>query len=229
MRKTFLFIIFFTSTFSVFSQDVIVKTNGDKIYCTITKVDSANVYLSYSRDGYWISSQIDKTKVKEIKYGRSLSNYSNALTKSRFGINAELGIPTGGVADRFRLGFGFSLNGRLAFDSSRIMLSLGADYVFFPGKTSSFGYSYDNLNFISAFLGPQFVTKTGLYFLPAITVNYADGGIQEGADVGIGALLPIGSKRTKIDVGCKFSMTNVIKKQDQIYANIIRIFMGVAF
>jgi hypothetical protein len=76
MRRTCLFIILLTSTFYAFSQDIIIRTNGNKINCEIAKVDSVNVYFNLYRNGNLVSSYLNKRQIKEIEYGSSLSKNS---------------------------------------------------------------------------------------------------------------------------------------------------------
>ncbi len=66
MKKTFLLIMLLTSTFCLFAQDIIIRTNGQKLNCKITKVDSSNVYFTFDKSGNTITSYLNKNQIQNL-------------------------------------------------------------------------------------------------------------------------------------------------------------------
>jgi hypothetical protein len=66
MKKTLLSILLLTTAFSLFAQDQIIRKSGEMITCTITKIDSSNIYFDLSRNGLISSTKLNKTQVQNI-------------------------------------------------------------------------------------------------------------------------------------------------------------------
>jgi hypothetical protein len=68
MKKIIFILVLLSSTIYLFAQDLIIRTNGDKIKCSITKVDSLNVYFVFERNGEKFSTSISKNEIQDIQY-----------------------------------------------------------------------------------------------------------------------------------------------------------------
>ncbi|MGH7454052.1 MAG: TonB-dependent receptor domain-containing protein, partial [bacterium] len=149
----------------------------------------------------------------------------------KYEINAGLAIPTGELADTHEMGFEFGGSGYVATNNPYIMAVLGASYTTFPGKTNSgAGLTLPSFNPFKVFLGTQFGREKGFYFLPAATANFEEDFSRFGLDIGAGFLLPIGAGNTKLDLGTKFSMINLLGKENgEKTVNALRLGVGVAF
>lgn len=69
MKKlsTLLSLVFIMNIYA-FSQDTIVKKNGDAFACKIQKEDSVSVYFSMSKNGRTFSTFINKAEIATVKY-----------------------------------------------------------------------------------------------------------------------------------------------------------------
>ena len=73
MKKIFAGILLTLVSFQGISQDLIIRTNEDYIYCDILKTDSVNVYLQIIKADNKIDTHISLDKVKEIIYKKDLN------------------------------------------------------------------------------------------------------------------------------------------------------------
>ena len=73
MKNIFAGILLTLVSFQGISQDLIIRTNGDYIYCHILKIDSVNVYLKLIKADNKIDTHISLDKVKEIIYKKDLN------------------------------------------------------------------------------------------------------------------------------------------------------------
>jgi hypothetical protein len=167
-----------------------------------------------------------------------LSNVIYAQSKTSFGINGGLAIPTGDIADSHKMGFGFGGVVIIGTSNPTVGVALGVSYITLPGKTiseSGYGWSmtieFESANLISIFAGPQLGKEKGPYFLPAITANFDEGESRFGLDIGGGVLVPLGSSsNTKLNISAKYSITNLIGKQEgEGTSSVIRILAGINF
>jgi hypothetical protein len=155
----------------------------------------------------------------------------------RIGVNAGVGIPTGDVADFLKTGF--TLGGTVLFPTSNpnVGILAGASYLRLPGKTisesfggSTFTLEVSSSNLVSIFAGPKVGKEKGAYFLPAVSGNFDDGESRFGLDLGGGFLMPIGTGTKMFDISGKFSLTNLVGKQEgESSSNVIRILAGIIF
>lgn len=84
MRKIFLLIAFLLFNLNLFSQDILVRTNGDRINCKIISIDSVNVNFSYDRNGTEINTNIRKEQLKDIIYESSSGQHnSDSITMKK--------------------------------------------------------------------------------------------------------------------------------------------------
>jgi hypothetical protein len=68
MKRLLLFLIAIVAIFNSYSQDIIIKSNGDKIECKISKEDSLNIYFSTIINEKELNTSIIKANVKEVIY-----------------------------------------------------------------------------------------------------------------------------------------------------------------
>lgn len=170
-----------------------------------------------------------------------LSNLSFAQSTINLGINGVLAIPTGEISENYKTGFGAGVLILIPTSNPTISVTLGAAYESYPGKTvtetsSGPGWyektttEYAATSLISIFIGPKIGQKKGPYFLPAISVNLNEGEIRFGLDIGGGFLIPMGAGKTKFNLGAKYSLINLIgKEENEKSAGGFRIFAGLVF
>ena len=58
MRQIFVIFIAVFFTHLIYAQDLIVKQDGNRIECTITKVDSVNIHYSLHNDRDYVDRKI---------------------------------------------------------------------------------------------------------------------------------------------------------------------------
>jgi hypothetical protein len=80
MKQIFTLLIMMIFVQSGLTQDIITKTNGAKIPCTITKEDSLNYYIITTLKDREINTFVPKSKVSEVQYA---SLQTQKLIKSR--------------------------------------------------------------------------------------------------------------------------------------------------
>lgn len=68
MKKTTLFFIFIFAFGTLFSQDLIVTSEGDSINCKITKVESENIYFTFLHKDEIRNTLLNKTQVKKFTF-----------------------------------------------------------------------------------------------------------------------------------------------------------------
>ncbi len=157
-----------------------------------------------------------------------------------FGMYANAAIPVGGFAKSHKLGVEFGGVGRIQTNNPSLMVSFGASYTTFPVKTDSLSGIFGNTKFeslfksfnhLKVFLGPRVGKETGIYFLPAISGTFDDNFTRLGFDAGSGIVIPVGTGNTKYDLGAKFSLLNLIGKDEDNEENIyvLRLGAGVVF
>lgn len=99
-----------TSTHYLFAQDIIIRKNGEKINCAITKVDSSYVYFTMTRNvsmdanGNKLNSMISKSEVQDLRY--NVANNSN-LSQDGQRLNTNHRSDT---LPKFAIGLGSGIN-----------------------------------------------------------------------------------------------------------------------
>lgn len=78
-----------------YSQDVIVKTNGDVIICKIDKEDNNTVYLTIRKNNQDIRTYIKKSEISSIEYFNGNGQIPNKFDKFSPGVG--LGLDYGGI------------------------------------------------------------------------------------------------------------------------------------
>lgn len=66
MKKSYLFLMFLLAVMQLTAQDVIIRSNGDQVNCTITAIDNENVYFDVEKNGNKISTQLNKSQVQNF-------------------------------------------------------------------------------------------------------------------------------------------------------------------
>ncbi len=100
MRKLlFLMLFIFLSSLAVFSQDTIVRTNGEKVLCKIQKEDAMAVYFSVLRDGMYVSTFLNKSEIASLKYGPTQEKIVSQTDNLALGFG--LGLDYGGIGVNF--------------------------------------------------------------------------------------------------------------------------------
>jgi hypothetical protein len=168
MKTIIAVISLLASTLYSFAQDVIIRTNGVRIDCKITKVDSTTIYLNLHRNGNELQTSISKSEVKQIIYADLASNSLNldsAAINKKFKNSLTIGILQGGgsligvdyeilAADYFGLQAGIGLRG----------FGGGIDIHFHPNIRSSFAsiqYWHQGIGntYTQSIIGPCYVFR----------------------------------------------------------------------
>ena len=98
-----------------------------------------------------------------------------------------------------------------------------------PGYYSSTTITtqYEDLQFGSLYAGPKFDYAKGVYFLPAVSINFASE-TRFGFYFGGGILLPLES--IKLNLGARYGILNLLgKDEDEDSESGILIFAGIVF
>jgi hypothetical protein len=162
--------LFLISSIMCHAQDIIVKTNGQKVYGKVLEVDTSRVYYIISDTSTKIS--LSKSEVREIRYSAAGSDYKGALTigfldggGSLIGFDCErlisksVGIQLGFGA----IGFGFGLNKHFKPTVRSSFLSL---QYWHQGLANSYTQSL---------IGPSIVVRNNTWFTFQIGLGYALG------------------------------------------------------
>jgi hypothetical protein len=82
MKKTFLLITILGMAFCcLYSQDIIIKNNGDKISCEISREDSLNVYFILKQNNREVNTYLSRNEIQKIiyKYGPPHTSNSDSI------------------------------------------------------------------------------------------------------------------------------------------------------
>ena len=150
---------------------------------------------------------------------------ASAAMKYDFGLNGGTAIATGDLADTHENGVSFGGVFNLATYESSLFGTFGANYAMFSGKTEG-AIEFDNVDLFTVFGGLQIRRESGLYFVPAATLNFDEGDSRFGIDLGIGYLVPFGYERVRLDVSCKYSITSLNKEDGGKSPKILRLTIG---
>jgi hypothetical protein len=67
MKKTVLLILLLSAMLHSYAQDVVIlRNNGEKVNCTLTKIDSTTIYFTVNKGGNVIPSSLKKTEVQNM-------------------------------------------------------------------------------------------------------------------------------------------------------------------
>jgi hypothetical protein len=107
VKNTSLLLVLFFLSFITNAQDLIIRKNGDKIRCSITNEDSANIYIQYTKNFRQIESYIAK---QDIEFYRL--NNKHSLPANKKDQNLELCFTTGFMYGGGAI-FGFDIERKL--------------------------------------------------------------------------------------------------------------------
>jgi hypothetical protein len=158
MKKSILTILLLCSSIFLFAQDLIIKTNGEKINCTITHTDSINIYFIIERNGQKINTSIAKDVVQDIRYDAIKKPYfqdkiagegntvpiQDALPKFALGLGSGINSFTGliGISGNLRIADHYSLRAAMGLGGWGRKFSGGISYDLHPWGGWSFGLGY---------------------------------------------------------------------------------------
>ncbi len=95
MKRFFLFFLLAISTNLVaFSQDTLVRVNGEKLICKVQNQDNNTVYFTLNKNGKKIDTFLNKSEIQSIKLGGPESLATNGFDKVSLG--AGMGMDFGG-------------------------------------------------------------------------------------------------------------------------------------
>ncbi|MDR3705962.1 MAG: hypothetical protein P4L28_08675 [Paludibacteraceae bacterium] len=107
MKKRVLTIIFLAIAVAAFSQDFIIKKDGGRIDCKITKEDSANVYITIHLGETDVNANIKRKDIQSIGYGgngqdKATNNVTTtkAFARNRIAFHLGAGIPESDYSSR---------------------------------------------------------------------------------------------------------------------------------
>lgn len=96
MKRFFLFFLLAISTNLVaFSQDTLVRVNGEKLICKVKNQDNNAVYFTLNKNGKKIDTFLNRSEIQSIKLGGPESLATNGFDKVSLG--AGLGMDFGGL------------------------------------------------------------------------------------------------------------------------------------
>jgi hypothetical protein len=119
-----LFIIF--TCFTVYSQDTIVQTNGEKILCKVQREDSTKVFFTITKSNRVVSTYLNKSNITSVKYGTNQTGQSGQ-TDQQYIVSDN---------DKTSLGIGFGMDyggiggNLLVYPQNNIGLFAGVGYAF---------------------------------------------------------------------------------------------------
>ena len=160
----------------------------------------------------------------------SLTLICYAKADTDFGLNVGAAIPTATLADAYEAGINIGAVCLFDTSSSIVDVALGTDIAWLSEKSGYYSSSDSGSVLFSIYSGPKFGKETGLYFLPAIAANVNDGDARIGVDLGGGILIPGASERLKVNINAKFSVLNLIGKEDgEDTLDLVKISIGLIF
>jgi hypothetical protein len=190
MKKSILTILLFCSSVFLFAQDLITRTNGEKINCTVTGNDSVNIYFNMDRNGQMISTSLAKNLVRDIQFNAVKKPYFQdkvegnkvpilePLPKFALGLGTGINSFTGliGISGNLKIADHFSLRAAMGLGGWGRKFSGGVSYDLHPWGGWSFGLGYSycpgisgmKLSITDAYGNTQNIT---LDYLKASTVN----------------------------------------------------------
>ena len=74
MKKFLFSIALMMMSIQCFSQDRILRTNGETVDCKITDTDSTTVYFTIYKNRTNIQTQLNKSEVLSVEYGNRHNN-----------------------------------------------------------------------------------------------------------------------------------------------------------
>jgi len=180
MKHTLFLLILIAVAQSVFSQDLLVTSEGDSLNCKITKITNKEIYYVFIQDGVVRDTSLSKQSVKEYKYDRYAVNDTlmDIVRKNNFHYRVALNVGSGYLMSFFsdnttadlatyysNLKSGRQLSGDVAYYISGA-LGVGLKYSQFNTRNSAYlvnedqvqtGTMSDDLSI--SFIGPSVSTR----------------------------------------------------------------------
>lgn len=142
MIRILLLIIFATSSFITFSQDLIVRDQGDSINCKITKVKKENIYFTFKHKDEIRSTLLPVSQIKTYKI--------DFYTHSEVPKDKIVGYKN---YEHFRI----AVNGGYSYQIARVAKSVPADFKdYIKGLKSGYHWGGDITYYFSEPLGIGF-------------------------------------------------------------------------
>ena len=198
MKNVLLLIITLSIPFYVFSQDLIIKSNGDKLDCKILKEDSLKLYFAFRKNGYNINTFISKNEIRSYsyKYRQNGNFFKDSIDNKSDKKNAiTIGILEGGgslvgadletlLGSQFGVQIGAGLVGFGAGLDVHLHSSIRSSFISFQYWHQGFGSSYTQ-----SVVGPSFVYRGKKWFTFQIGFGFP---------VGRGPALPVDTKQSPV-------------------------------
>jgi hypothetical protein len=81
MKKACFLFIMLTFSLVLSAQDLIVRTNGESIYCKITRIDTSEVYFTIIDNGAEVKTSLAKNEIKSMQFGVDQKKQDNVSTE----------------------------------------------------------------------------------------------------------------------------------------------------
>lgn len=137
MKKKLLFTLLVVfSSFTIYSQDTIVKTNGERVLCKILKEDSAAVFFTIKINDHKLNTYLNKSEIGSIKYDTKQTQEQKQNNQNI----RELGISfnnTSGFGIKYKFG-----NENLLFRISALSINGSTDIVKNGSSSKSVGLDF---------------------------------------------------------------------------------------
>ncbi|MBI9053460.1 MAG: hypothetical protein JEY96_06550 [Bacteroidales bacterium] len=175
MRKIIVITLLLFVCFNSYSQDKIIRTNGDQIRCKILSEDSLAVSFTYYYNSKLTQTHLNKTEISSIEYGKKSKDKKSGIANFGIGFgldygglgmnlllspNKHIGV-FGGLGYAFA-GFGYNVGVKLSLaPDSRVCPYIQGMYgynaviyikdqssfdKFFYGETVGFGLDFKSKN-----------------------------------------------------------------------------------
>jgi hypothetical protein len=135
MKKAALLLISLSLTILAFSEDHITLKNGKTVDCKITKMDSANVYISIDKNNETVDTYISRKEIQSMNSGDDTKLNANSTSSPKF-IKNRIALTLGYSTATGDFGSTDFNNSKAGLASSGAMLNL----IYYTHKfTPSFG------------------------------------------------------------------------------------------
>lgn len=170
MKSTIIIMLFYFISLSVFSQDLILRKNGEIVDCKITKTDSTNVYFTIKRGDQYVESFLDMQEIKDIKHKKDKAAIDSIDQHKKYSHAFTIGILNGGGS---LIGFDYEvlLTNYFGIQAGAGIIGYGCglNLHFKPTIKSSFlslQYWHQGLGdgFVQSLIGPNLVLRANKIF-----------------------------------------------------------------
>jgi hypothetical protein len=188
MKRYLLLVLLLTTSFLVYSQDVIVTTEGKDIKCKVLEIDSSRVYMI--QEGRSLKTFISRDRVQQIHYSAMESLAEEEIAPGNkimygtsenrnLGNSLTIGVLEGGGS---LVGFDYETlltkNFGLQLGMGLVGFGAGLNHHFRPGiRTSFMSLQYWHQGFgetyTQSLLGPSYVFRAKKFFTCQIGFGFA--------------------------------------------------------